>query len=157
MDEKQQELLDLQIQIEKQRLANELALAEQIKLDKQRIQENIDMEKKKEAERVAQIAAEKKAKEDKEKAQKEAEEKERKERQEWLDAQPDKCYTRTVTLPDGKVAKVYHSICDKKDYTRADKPDNVLGLLTGKYIREELEIEKIKEIKDGVHFIEKKK
>lgn len=175
-DKKTEELLDLQIQVEKQKLANELKVAEQIEeaRKKQAEKDKIEAEKQKkhdaeEAEK-ARVEAEAKKKADEEQAKKQAEakkldeqrrkealaiqeeaDKKEKDYQDWLAAQPKKCYIRTFKFSDGKEA-VYHSICDGKDYS--DRHSDI-GTITGKVAREEHKQEKIIESVDTVHFIEK--
>jgi len=63
-----------------------------------------------------------------------------------------KCHVRTFVFEDETVE--FHSICDKKDYSREDKPNNDLGLLTGAYVRDLLKKEKIKETIDSVHYLD---
>lgn len=138
-------LEELQIKIAEKQLANQEKVAELLKKKEERI---------KAAEERAKVEAEEKAK--KQKEAKEAEEKAAREHEEWLAKQPDKCYVRTFKFADG-TEKEYHSICDKKDYTREDRPNNALGLITGEYVRGLLKKDKIKETVDTIHLIEKKK
>lgn len=105
---------------------------------------------------VAKQAAENKAKQEVLDVKKKAQEELDRKHKEWLASQPKKCHVRTFILPDGTKHE-YHSVCDKKDYTRADRPNNALGLLTGAYVRELLGVAKIKETVDSVHFLEKEK
>lgn len=65
---------------------------------------------------------------------------------------PKKCHIRTFNFSDETHIE-YHSICDGKDYTREDKPNNEMGLLSGAYVRDALGKEKIVETIDSIHYV----